>query len=85
MNTSAVRAISVLATGIRFDAERLHVQLSDGREISAPLEWFPSLRNATEQQRRKWRLIGKGGLRLIVISYHFANKDNSEEPDQCSD
>jgi len=60
MNTSAVRAISVLATGIRFDAERLHVQLSDGREISAPLEWFPSLRNATEQQRRKWRLIGKG-------------------------
>jgi len=60
MNTSAVRAVSVLATGIRFDAERLHVQLSDGREISAPLEWFPSLRNATEQQREKWRLIGKG-------------------------
>jgi hypothetical protein len=60
MNTSAVRQISVLATGIRFDAERMHVQLSDGREVSVPLEWFPTLRSASEKQRNKWRLIGKG-------------------------
>jgi len=38
----------------------MHVQLSDGREIIVPLEWFPSLRNATDEQRNKWRLIGKG-------------------------
>jgi hypothetical protein len=38
----------------------MHVQLSDGREIAIPLEWFPSLRNATDEQRNKWRLIGKG-------------------------
>jgi len=60
MNTSAVRAVNILATGIRFDAERLHVQLSDGREISVPLEWFSSLRDATDEQRNKWRLVGKG-------------------------
>jgi hypothetical protein len=60
MNISAVGAVSVLATDVRFDAERMHVQLSDGREISVPLEWFPLLRNATEEQRNKWRLIGKG-------------------------
>ena len=75
MNTSAVRAVSVLATGIRFDAERLHVQLSDGREISAPLEWFPSLRNATEQQREKWRLIGKG----VGIHWEDLDEDISVE------
>ena len=75
MNTSAVRAVSVLATGIRFDAERLHVQLSDGREISAPLEWFPSLRNATEQQRKKWRLIGKG----VGIHWEDLDEDISVE------
>ncbi len=60
MNTSAVEAINVLATDIRFDADRMHVQLSDGREIIVPLEWFPSLRNATDEQRNRWRLIGKG-------------------------
>lgn len=60
MNTSVIRAIDVLAISIRFDADRMHVQLSDGREIIVPLEWFPSLRNATDEQRNKWRLIGKG-------------------------
>ena len=60
MNTSVVRPIAVLATGIYFDAERMHVQLSDGREIIVPLEWFPTLRNASDKQRNNWRLIGKG-------------------------
>ena len=60
MNTSAIKAIDVLAISIRFDADRMHVQLSDGREIIVPLEWFPSLRNATDEQRNKWQLIGKG-------------------------
>jgi len=60
VNTSVIRAIDVLAISIRFDADRMHVQLSDGREIIVPLEWFPSLRNATDEQRNKWRLIGKG-------------------------
>ena len=60
MNTSAVKPVSVLAIGIRFEAESLHVQLIDGREIVVPLEWFPTLRNATNEQRDNWRFIGKG-------------------------
>ena len=31
-----------------------------GRELSAPLAWFPRLSDATAEQRRKWRLIGRG-------------------------
>jgi hypothetical protein len=38
----------------------LKVVLADGRELAAPLEWFPRLRDATPQQRRNWRLIGGG-------------------------
>jgi len=34
--------------------------LADGREVSAPLEWFPKLRDATEKNRSNWRLIGNG-------------------------
>jgi hypothetical protein len=75
MNTSAIRAVSVLATGIRFDAERLHVQLSDGREISVPLEWFSSLRNATDDQRSKWRLVGRG----VGIHWDDLDEDISVE------
>lgn len=38
----------------------VRVVLSDGREISAPLAWFPRLRDATDAQRRNWTLIGRG-------------------------
>ncbi|MDO9474181.1 MAG: DUF2442 domain-containing protein [Caulobacter sp.] len=38
----------------------LRVTLADGRELSAPLEWFPRLRDATPEQRGHWRLIGGG-------------------------
>jgi len=75
MNTSAIRIINVLATSIRFDAARMHVQLSDGREICVPLEWFPSLRNATDEQRNKWRLIGKG----VGIHWEELDEDISVE------
>jgi len=41
----------------------LRVTLADGRELAAPLEWFPRLRDATQEQRGRWRLIG-GGQRI---------------------
>ncbi len=45
---------------VYFDADVMHVVLADGRRISVPLEWFPRLRRATEEQRELWRLIGGG-------------------------
>jgi hypothetical protein len=38
----------------------LHFILANGREISAPLEWFPQLLDASPAQCSVWRLIGKG-------------------------
>jgi hypothetical protein len=51
---------TAFATRVYFDAERLHVCLLDGREISVPLSWFQRLRHATNDQRLQWELIGKG-------------------------
>jgi hypothetical protein len=34
------------AIDVSFTQTSLHFILADGREISAPLEWFPSLRDA---------------------------------------
>jgi hypothetical protein len=38
----------------------MNVLLEDGREISIPIDWFPSLRDATSDQRNNWRFIGDG-------------------------
>jgi hypothetical protein len=51
---------SVLATEVRFTKVDMLVSLSDGREVSVPLEWFPRLRDATPEQRNKWRFIASG-------------------------
>jgi hypothetical protein len=48
------------AINIAFDNSKMIIFLEDGRELSVPLEWFPRLRKATEEQLNKWRLIGKG-------------------------
>lgn len=40
--------------------DELSVALMDGRTISVPLAWYPRLLNASEAQRRNWR-IGGGG------------------------
>lgn len=59
MSTLAIR-FDPHAVDVLFANDALHFVLADGREISAPLEWFPRLRDASEAQRRNWRLIGKG-------------------------
>ena len=61
MNTSAPASpTAVLAVDVVFGNDQLRVRLSDGREIAVPLEWFPRLRDASPEQRRNWRLIGRG-------------------------
>jgi hypothetical protein len=59
MSTSAVK-LDATAIDVAVTDERLIVTLADGRELSAPLAWFPRLSEATAEQRQKWRLIGRG-------------------------
>lgn len=58
--SSAVSPTAVLAVDVQFTDDAMIVSLSDGREVSVPLEWFPRLRDATPEQRKNWRLIAKG-------------------------
>ena len=48
------------AVDVSFTKTALHFVLADGREVSAPLEWFPRLRDATDAERKDWRFIGIG-------------------------
>jgi hypothetical protein len=52
--------LSAQAVSVRFADESIRVVLTDGREISAPLAWFPRLPDASDEQRANWRLIGRG-------------------------
>jgi hypothetical protein len=59
MPTLAVK-FDASAIDVKTDTSLLHVTLADGRELAAPLEWFPHLRDATPEQRANWRFIGRG-------------------------
>jgi hypothetical protein len=48
------------ALSVDFTDDALVVHLADGRSLSVPMEWFPRLRDAAEEQRSNWRLIGNG-------------------------
>jgi hypothetical protein len=54
---------TALARSIEFDDDMMHVYLTDGRNIGVPLLWFPTLRNATAEQRLNYE-IGGGGIGL---------------------
>jgi hypothetical protein len=59
MATSA-RIADERVAGVAFDADRLIVDLRDGRTISVPLAWYPRLLAATPDQRTHWQIAGGG-------------------------
>lgn len=60
MNILAVEIEIPLVEDVKITKDTLSADLSDGRKISVPLEWFPRLLHATSKERKNWRLVGKG-------------------------
>ncbi len=60
MNILAVEIAIPTVENVEVTGNSLIVELNDGRTLSAPLAWFPRLLNATQKERKDWRLIGKG-------------------------
>ncbi len=48
------------AVSVTLTDDALSVELSDGRGISAPLAWYPRLLHATNEERERWRFVGRG-------------------------
>jgi len=51
---------SVSAMQVRFDDDKMWVDLSDGRTLGVPLAWFPRLLECTTEQREQVRLSSRG-------------------------
>jgi hypothetical protein len=60
MSVSEISKPNPTAISVSFYDELLSVTLADGRIIAVPLEWFPRLRNASQEQLAAWRLVGGG-------------------------
>jgi hypothetical protein len=60
MTSSATETTTPLATGIAVTDDTLTVDLSDGRTVSLPLDWYPRLLHATSEERGHWRLVARG-------------------------
>ncbi len=65
-----------LAVDVLFKGSDLSIILNDNRELLVPLQLFPRLMNANEEQRNKWRLIGEG----MGIHWKEIDEDLPVEP-----
>jgi hypothetical protein len=60
MNILVDEVETPIAENVSVADDTLSVDLRDGRTISVPLAWFPRLLHSTPEERKNWRLIGKG-------------------------
>ena len=58
---------------VTVSAETLTVELTDGRVISAPLIWYPTLLQAGAKQRANWKPCGAGfGIHWPLLDYRLS-------------
>lgn len=60
MSSLVVEIKPVAAQDVTVSDKMLKVTLTDGREISVPLAWYPRLWHGTPAERNNWRLIASG-------------------------
>lgn len=52
--------IEPLASDVVVDAQKLIVNLEDGRTLSIPLDWYPRLQYGSSEERQNYQLLGGG-------------------------
>ncbi len=60
MSISAFETKTPNAISVEVSGKALSVKLSDGQMLPIPVDRYPRLAYATEQQRANWRILGRG-------------------------
>ena len=60
MNVRVVGIVEARAQSVQIDEDRLVVDITDGRTISAPLAWYPRLWHGKPEERACFEIIGDG-------------------------
>lgn len=75
MSISSPATEAATVKDVRVTSRALIVELSDGRTVSVPLEWYPRLAHGSMKVRQQWQLIGPG----IGIHWPALDEDISVE------
>ena len=61
------------AKEVHIDDQFLHVDLEDGRRISTPISWYPTLLEAKLQELKNYQFICDGtGIEWESLDYHLS-------------
>jgi len=60
MTSSILEAAASTVRNLTITGERLRVDLTDGRAIEVPLDWYPRLRHPLRVEFQHWEAIGGG-------------------------
>jgi hypothetical protein len=64
---------SVRGNAVRFDERYLHVELEDGRIVSTPMAWYPTLQGARPPELANYQFIcGGTGIEWPDLDYHLS-------------
>ena len=58
--TTSISTADPRVENVSVTNERLEVTLKDGRQILAPLDWFPRLQSASAKDRSNWETCAAG-------------------------
>ena len=58
--TTLVLEADPVAVDIEMNDNTFTVNLTDGRALTVPLEWYPRLYHASKAERNNWQLLGDG-------------------------
>jgi hypothetical protein len=65
--------VSAKVKHVTVGRETLRVELQDGRVISVPLAWYPTLVHAAIAEVRRWKPCGAGtGIFWPALDYHLS-------------
>lgn len=68
-----MNSLNAKVRNVTISRETLTVELADGRFVSAPLTWYPTLVQATPKQLRHWLPCGAGtGIHWPALDYHLS-------------
>lgn len=71
MNTSMDERALPTILSVATTAHAIQVELSDGRTILLPIDWYPRIAAGTAKERSHWRLVAKGA------GVHWVDLDES--------
>ena len=68
-----MNSLNARVRDVHVGSDVLKVELTDGRTISAPLAWYPTLLHSTDRERRTWKSCGSGtGIFWPRLDYHLS-------------